>query len=417
MKARGGRAGGASAAMGALALCAAMGSPAEAARAEAARADLRERVIELRAADGSALVTTVFSPPGEGPFPLVVMSHGKSGGDPRLEPRARYVALSREFVQKGYAVALPMRRGFGGSGGAYASAGCDMEKDALRQASDIRSALDGLTRLSWVRKGELIVAGQSYGGLASLALGAQGYPGLRATLNFAGGLKDERCDWRSGVEAALARFGASATAPSLWFYGANDSLFEPALARRWLGAYNAESARKGAAPGARLVAFGAFKADAHELAGSWRGPEVWGPPVDGLLAQVGLPTEKTNPLPEGAESREGPGQEAALAERGDSLGSESAKAGYRAFLRKPYPRAFAVSAQGAWSWSEDGDDPAAQALRACAARARGPCSLYAVDGWAVSRGSDPALRASQKGERAEEPARGGSGGGSASSPP
>jgi len=52
---------------------------------------------------------------------------------------------------------------------------------------------------------------------------------------------------------------------------------------------------------------------------------------------------------------------------------------YRAFLAKSTPRAFAVSASGAWSWAEEGDDPAQQALADCQKHSSTPCKLYAVD--------------------------------------
>jgi len=38
-----------------------------------------------------------------------------------------------------------------------------------------------------------------------------------------------------------------------------------------------------------------------------------------------------------------------------------------------------VSASGAWSWAEDGDDPPSRALEACQKNSKTPCSLYSVD--------------------------------------
>jgi hypothetical protein len=59
-------------------------------------------------------------------------------------------------------------------------------------------------------------------------------------------------------------------------------------------------------------------------------------------------------------------------------------AGYRAFLTKGYPRAFAVSPSGAWrsSWGEVKGDPAPppeRALRDCQKNSGSRCYLYAVD--------------------------------------
>lgn len=72
------------------------------------------------------LETTIFKPPGDGPFPLVVINHGKALGKPAFQSRARYLAQSAEFVKRGYVVALPMRQGFSKSGGAYIGGGCNV---------------------------------------------------------------------------------------------------------------------------------------------------------------------------------------------------------------------------------------------------------------------------------------------------
>ena len=50
---------------------------------------LNEQVVMVPGANGHALETTVFRPSGPGPFPLLVMNHGKQPGDPRLQPRDR----------------------------------------------------------------------------------------------------------------------------------------------------------------------------------------------------------------------------------------------------------------------------------------------------------------------------------------
>jgi hypothetical protein len=58
---------------------------------------------------------------------------------------------------------------------------------------------------------------------------------------------------------------------------------------------------------------------------------------------------------------------------------EGGREQYKVFLSKPYPRAFAVSPTGAWSWAEDGDDPVDQVLADCQKHSTEPCKLYAVD--------------------------------------
>jgi len=67
--------------------------------------------------------------------------------------------------------------------------------------------------------------------------------------------------------------------------------------------------------------------------------------------------------------------------------TERGREGYRTWLTRPLPRAFAVSAEGVWSatWSRVPanaampTDPAERALVQCNARSRSQCRLYAVD--------------------------------------
>jgi len=82
-----------------------------------------------------------------------------------------------------------MRRGFAHSGGVYADTRCDIGANGRVQAEDVIGALDALLKRPDVDKDRILLAGQSQGGLAALAVGAAGYPGVRGVLNFAGGFK------------------------------------------------------------------------------------------------------------------------------------------------------------------------------------------------------------------------------------
>ena len=50
-------------------------------------AALRERVISVTKPGfwAATLEVTLFSPPGDGPFPVAVINHGKAAGDPRWQ--------------------------------------------------------------------------------------------------------------------------------------------------------------------------------------------------------------------------------------------------------------------------------------------------------------------------------------------
>ena len=364
---------------------------------------LNEQVVMVPGTNGHALETTVFRPSGTGPFPLLVMNHGKQPGDPRLQPRDRFYYMSREFVRRGYAVMVPMRTGFSRSGGQYSDHGCNMTANGNLQAMDLRATIKYARSQGWIDGSRIIVAGQSYGGLATLAAGAGALPGVRGLLNFAGGLRadDGSCQWKAALAGAFADYGSRSSLPSLWFYGANDSYFNHELVTRLHQAY------VGAGGNAQLVAYAAFKNDAHAMVGSRDGFAVWWPQAERFLRQLGMPTEEVVAI---AEDAVVPRSDFAALHDIDSVPflHERGRAAYRAFLAKSTPRAFAVSPSGAWSWAEEGEDTVGRVLSACQANSKQPCKLYAVDDYVVwTDGAatqerqaqvDPGLTASLRGQ-------------------
>lgn len=342
---------------------------------------LNEQIIRIpagRPGETLELETTVFRPPGAGPFPLVIMNHGKQPGDPHLQRRDRFLSLSREFVKRGYAVMVPMRRGFSNSDGNYFDYGCNMTGNGYLQATDLQSALEYALQQGWVDGNRILIAGQSYGGLATMAFGTRKYPGVRGLINFSGGLRTDsgNCAWQDALVNAFADYGSRSSTPSLWFYGQNDSYFNHELAFRLHNAYLAGGGD------ARLVAYGTFKQDAHGMVGSRDGVKVWWPETENFLRSIGMPTAEVVALPE--EPRIPRSDYAALEDiEAIPYLRERGREAYRTFLGKSFPRAFAVGPNGAWSWAEDGDDPVHRVLSSCQKSAGQPCKLYAVDDYVV----------------------------------
>ena len=318
--------------------------------------------------------TTLFKPPGDGPFPLLVMNHGKDRGSPADQHRDRFLALSREFVKRGYAVAVPMRKGFSKSTGTYTDFGCNMKDNGQQQADDVQAALDALVKLPFIDREHIIVAGQSYGGLATVAFGTRRYPGVRGLINFAGGLRIDgsSCDWKASLVKAVGNYGAKSSLPGLWFYGENDSYFDHLLAQQMQAAYQAGGGA------AQLVAYGNFKNDAHGMVGSRDGIAIWLPETERFLKSIGMPADEVVAIADTPRPPASGYAPVASVESVPNLGTQG-KAGYREYLAKGTPRAFAISGSGAWSWAEEGDDPSERALTACQKNSRLPCLLYSVD--------------------------------------
>lgn len=320
------------------------------------------------------LETTVFQPNGPGPFPLIIINHGKDPGHPNLQPRDRFYHMAHAFVARGYAVMVPMRQGFANSTGRYRDHGCDMTANGYTQAEDIRDTLEYARAQKWIDADHIVVAGQSYGGLATIALGTQELPGVRGLINFAGGLRDDSngCGWRSALVSAFAEYGAQNKLPSLWMYGQNDSLFGPELVARMHDAFEQAGGK------AKLVEYAAFKRDSHGMLASRDGGKVWLADTMEFLDRIGMPTKVIYKVPEPPMPQPTNFAKVDDVESVPFL-SENGKRAYAEYLTKMTPRAFAVSSSGAWCWAEEGEDPEARALATCSAKSDKPCRLYSVD--------------------------------------
>lgn len=234
---------------------------------------------------GVKLETTIFKPSSDGPFPILIMNHGKASGNPHFQPRARYLAISREFVNRGYAVVIPMRKGFSQSTGLYVAGGCNIAGNGRAQANDLQDALIYTLAQPWADKNRIVIAGQSHGGLTTMAFGARNFPGVKGLINFAGGLRLDDCAWRPALVDAFAEYGAKTKIPSVWFYGANDSYFNLDVAEKMLTAYNAAGGH------ATLIAYGPFKNDSHGMSSSRDGVQIWWPETEKFLKAIDMPTD------------------------------------------------------------------------------------------------------------------------------
>ena len=253
-------------------------------------AALNEQVIMLPiGSGGTKLETTIFKPNSDGPFPLVVINHGKAPGNPYFQERARYSVASREFVRLGYLVVIPMRQGFSKSGGRYIEPGCNTTSIGLMQAEDLRSVLDVFVKRPDVDPQRILIIGQSVGGLTTMAFGSgHPYPGVKGLINFAGGIKISSCQWDLSLISAFGNYGRTSKFPTLWFYGDNDSYWGETVdvPTRMLEAYTK------AGGSAKLIAFGTFDdGDAHAMFSRTSGRKIWIEPTMEFLRSIGMPTE------------------------------------------------------------------------------------------------------------------------------
>jgi len=256
-------------------------------------APLHESVMHVPVVkDGRAenIEVTVFKPDGSGPFPIVVLSHGspRSAEDRRAEGRLRLVAQSEPFVQLGFAVLVPTRRGYGDSEGEWAEgygscASPDYYSAGLETARDVRSVVDAVRHEAWADPRHVVLVGQSAGGFGSVAASSLPFEGLVGVVNFAGGrgsLAPGRVCGESRLVEAMERYGRAARVPELWIYSANDHFFDPTLARRMYEAF----VRSGGA--AEFVEAPSVGLDGHGYFA--RAMQDWAPRVAAFLRRVGV---------------------------------------------------------------------------------------------------------------------------------
>lgn len=243
------------------------------------------------------IATTILRPEGPGPFGGVVLSHGVpvSAEERRLESPRMLLHTAAIFVRHGYAVIMPLRRGFGATGGWFAeNAGSCSDPDYLRgeaaAAEDIMAAYDFARRLPYVDGSRMILAGQSPGGVASLfAAGARAPDGLVAVLAFAPG-RGGNPMLHPGVPCAVeplakvfAVLGTKVKVPVLFHYAQNDLFFNPSTSRLWFQRFSA-----GGAP-AEYVLQPPFGANGHFIFSDDAGARYWVPEVERFLEKHGVP--------------------------------------------------------------------------------------------------------------------------------
>jgi dienelactone hydrolase len=231
----------------------------------------------------------LYRPPtAAGPLPVLVFNHGSTGAG-RVAPTAsapyRYPEVARFFVERGWAVLIPMRRGRGASDGEYLERyDCDraiLAEGVERGLADVDAALAYVSGQPWADPARLLLGGMSRGGLLSVVYPSRRTVAARGVVNFAGGWTVERCDARIRFNAdTFAEAGRTARLPMLWLYSENDRNYGPASVR----AYHEGFVRSGGI--AALSMLPPIGRDGHlGLPGEVR---AWQSAVHDFLARLGL---------------------------------------------------------------------------------------------------------------------------------
>ncbi len=245
----------------------------------------REEIMRVPYDWSWTLETTIFKPNGPGPFPLVILNHGKDFGDARKQKRYRGYPIAREFTKRGYMVVMPMRLGFSKSDGVYKQYGCDMVKDGYIQAESVAPVVEYFKKQTDVDSNRIVMIGYSYGGVVSIAYGAAYPNSVMGIVSFAGGFKKTSggCLWDVELSKAYAEFGGKNKTPQLWIYANNDSLFSPTMVDRMYRSFRSPSVPT------RAVILDNFEDDGHKLFEDPDGVDLWLPEVEYFFKTLKLP--------------------------------------------------------------------------------------------------------------------------------
>jgi dienelactone hydrolase len=342
--------------------------------------DLREEVLRTQATvkdmfgrqETMPLPITVYRPQGDGPFPLVVFNHGRAVGAKRAsQGRYRPETAARYLVGKGFVVLVPNRIGYWETYGSFdpESSFCrSIEPMSLAASDQVLATVEFAKTLPYVDAGRWLVAGQSVGGLTTVATVGRAPAGLLGGINFSGGtggnpdlLPGRPCN-PGATSQYWGEIAKNSKVPMLWLYWENDKYWGPDIPKTWHKAWVDGGGR------AHLAAFGPSGENGHS--GLTEDMDHWLPVVDEFLGQLGFDQPAIAKAP--------PPSDFAAIDAANTLPVGTAgKAGYAKFLEMALPRAFAASGKGAWGMAR-GDYAVGRALGNCQ-RYGAPCALYAVD--------------------------------------
>jgi dienelactone hydrolase len=247
--------------------------------------ELREKPVRLE--------VVIYKPPGDGPFPLLVVNHGSTGrgNNPALFTQTfSSPAFAEMFVEKGYMVAFPQRRGRGKSGGLYDEGfnvdrsqgyACDPKLSvpgADRALTDIAAAVEELRQRPDVARQPILMAGVSRGGILSIAYAGMHPHEVAGVINFVGGWVGEGCRNASEINGTLFKRGGMFPHPTLWLYGNHDPFYSLDHSRANFAAFQAAGGK------GSFFDFEVPGGDGHRVMFS---PPLWTGDVDRYLNAIG----------------------------------------------------------------------------------------------------------------------------------
>lgn len=224
--------------------------------------------------------------------PFVVLLHGRPespAGLPAIGEQ-KYPTNARYLAGLGFVVMIPTRIGYGVTGGPDVeyTGGC-LDKHFTQGVApvvrEVAQILEFARTLPYVDAHRGIVMGESFGGLAAIAVAASPLPGVRGAISVSGGdggalgHLEEPCRPDQLAEAFTA-YGRSNRVPTLWMYSRNDRFWGSRYPQAWFDAFSGAGGR------GELVWLPADKSNGHYIFN--RNAPAWHPAFERFLDAIGL---------------------------------------------------------------------------------------------------------------------------------
>lgn len=189
------------------------------------------------------LEATLHKPRGDGPFPVVVFSHGSTG--PFAIPNTLTLnpyGFGQYLIDKGIALLSPMRRGRGKSEGRYDEpykCGFSQAEYGINYASaSLDAAFVYLKSQKWANLDKVVLAGQSRGGILSVIYAANNPTVAQGVMNFSGGWMGDGCNVYPSIPVTLFKeAGAKLKTPTLFLYAHGDRYYSDASIEKYADAF------------------------------------------------------------------------------------------------------------------------------------------------------------------------------------
>jgi dienelactone hydrolase len=199
--------------------------------------------------------------------------------------------LARFFVQRGWAVIMPSRRGRGGSEEYDEGFGIDRSRGytcdpslsmpgADRALRDIEAAMGAILTMPFVDPSRVVIGGVLRGGILSVAYAGQHPEQVKGVINFVGGWLGYAAKPFSTVNQEIFRRGARYPGETIWLYGDWDQFYPLFHSRENFAAFQAAGGKG---------VFHEFTPppglSGHAIAAR---PELWASVLDAYLKLQGL---------------------------------------------------------------------------------------------------------------------------------